>query len=225
MADEVADTQVNTEAEVATEAPEQAAEQAATEEAPSAPEVSAEAEQPVERKSLSEQAAEPDEAAVEGKEGEDVAEEAADYTDFTLPEGMGLDDVALAEFAPVAKELGLKQEGAQKLVDVIANKHQRDVAAAKVAQSEAIDKWEQEIKSNPEWKTNVLLADKAIAAIGNKDFTALANDPSVGSYPPFKEAMAWVGKLLSESNFAEGNGSEPTQSRMADRFYPGNTKK
>jgi len=224
MADEVADTQGNTEANVATEAPQEQAQETTPEqtqpEQAESKQVESESAAP-EKKSLLEQAQEADAPEGEKEDAKEVDAEAKaeEYTDFTLPEGMAADDAALAEFLPVAKELGLSQEGAQKLVDVIANREQRNAEAAEAAKNEQIDGWEQEIKSNPNWKTDVLLADKAIQAIGNEEFTALLED-SIGSYPPVKAAMAQVGKWLSESNFVESNGGESISKTPAQIMYP-----
>jgi hypothetical protein len=40
--------------------------------------------------------------------------------EFKVPEGVKPDDALIAQFKPIAKELGLKSEGAQKLVDLYA---------------------------------------------------------------------------------------------------------
>src|SRR5687767_12536146 len=53
-----------------------------------------------------------------GKEEEPKTGAPEKYEDFTLPEGIELDQAAMEGFLPVAKELNLTQEQAQKLVDL-----------------------------------------------------------------------------------------------------------
>src|SRR5215813_4406120 len=59
----------------------------------------------------------------------------ADYKDFTLPEGMTVDQDTATSFKAVVKEYGLSQEQAQKLVDMQAQ------LAAKQSQ-DLMDKWD-----------------------------------------------------------------------------------
>ena len=42
------------------------------------------------------------------------------YADFTMPEGIKIDLAAMEKFTPMAKELNLTQDQAQKLVDIQA---------------------------------------------------------------------------------------------------------
>jgi len=68
----------------------------------------------------------------------DVIPEA--YSDYTLPEGFAIDKAETEKFNGLAKDLGLSQEKAQKLVDYYAG----TVQGAQQAQAQQAQAWTQE---------------------------------------------------------------------------------
>lgn len=90
---------------------------------------------------------------------------------FVLPEGFsGLDQAAVNEFLPVAKELGLTQEQAQKMVTLHANTIK--AAADKFAsqQTEAFNAGVEEIKTayGPKYDENMGLVESLISEYGGE---------------------------------------------------------
>ena len=63
----------------------------------------------------------------EEKNGEDLkqAPETYDFKDIELPEGIQFDNALASKFEPVAKELNLTQEDANKLVNMLVE-HQKE---------------------------------------------------------------------------------------------------
>ena len=61
---------------------------------------------------------------VEGDTDDGSLDDSKVYADFTMPEGLTIDEALLAEALPIFKELGLTQEQAQKMVDFEAKKVQ-----------------------------------------------------------------------------------------------------
>jgi hypothetical protein len=107
------------------------------------------------------------------------------YADFTMPEGVELDAAALEGFMPVAKELGLSQANAQKLVDYYADQIKRQTEGA----AETAEKWYAERKAAE-------TAERIEA-----DLVALKADKEIGgqNFEPVKaQVMEFVGTLPIE---------------------------
>jgi len=87
------------------------------------------------------------------KQGEE--DKTVEYAEFKMPEGVHLDESALNEFKPVAQELGLNQEQAQKLVDLYAKNitavNQQVDEQAKAFLAERTEKWNQAIGADKDF--------------------------------------------------------------------------
>lgn len=134
--------------------------------------------------------------------------ESGEYADFTLPDGAAADEGLKAEFLPVVKELGLNQEGAQKLVDFKAKLDQR-----------ALQNWGDHVKdlrvkaqADPEigggnYTPYVAAGKQAINKFGTPEFRAMLNHYGVGNHPEMIRFLAKVGKATGETALPVGGGS------------------
>ena len=163
--------------------------------------------------------------------------------DLKAPEGYEIDPKMVEEFTPIAKELGLTNEQAQKLADVW-NKHSIESAEAPYkAYEEFRTKGREEIvkdpalgdgKDNlkPEVRTNI---SKVYDAIGDakliEAFKADMDLTGSGDRPSFVRVMNAVGKLLSEGTLVKGSGASPlgqtssgnaAKPSAAQALYPNN---
>ena len=163
--------------------------------------------------------------------------------DLKAPEGYEIDPKMVEEFTPIAKELGLTNEQAQKLADVW-NKHSIESAEAPYkAYEEFRTKGRDEIvkdpalgdgKDNlkPEVRTNI---SKVYDAIGDakliEAFKADMDLTGSGDRPSFVRVMNAVGKLLSEGTLVKGSGASPlgqtssgnaAKPSAAQALYPNN---
>lgn len=148
------------------------------------------------------------------------------YGDFKLAEGVEMDKAMLEGFLPVAKELGLSQEQAQKLVDF----QSQYVAHAQKAQQEAWDTmqadWVKAAKSDkeiggPAFNDTVGFASKAIAKFGTPELKAALDATGVGNHPEFIRVFAKIGKAMSEDKFHVSNAEAPaTPQSLAQRLFP-----
>jgi hypothetical protein len=162
--------------------------------------------------------------------------------EFSLPEGMTLDQGLLDKATPTFKELGLTNEQASKLVGIYAE----HVKAMGEGAGEAAESWYQErrtqeiaqaneaglstIKADPEIGGNQFDAvrSRVVEAVGAKgtpelrqtfDKLGLANDP---------EIVRFINRLIDytptdkgeRAGGAGGTGDAPIESRM----YPGMSK-
>lgn len=152
------------------------------------------------------------------------------YEAYKLPEGVQVDEAMLTEFNTVAKEYGLTQAQAQKLVDLQA----KTAAAGETGRAEFLeqalkaqsDKWVNEIKSDPElggakFDATVSTAVKAISTFFGDDFRQLLNDSGIGNNPALIRGMHKIGLAISEDKLViPGSDASATEDkRPADVMF------
>lgn len=157
-----------------------------------------------------------DKAPEEGGEedGDGVPEE---YADFVAPEGIELDAEAIEAFKPIAKELGLTQEQAQKLVDVQAATAQRwqDAVLEQVTQTRA--SWREAAQADSEiggekFVENLAVAKAGRDAFGDDDLKSLLDESGLGDHPAMIRFFYKVGKANSEHDFVTSGRPEKSKS-------------
>lgn len=145
--------------------------------------------------------------------------------EFKLPEGAQLDEALVGEFTPLAKELNLSQEGAQKLVDLYA----KTQGAAQKAVTEHWDnlnkEWQGKVSSDKEYggadlDKNVAIAKKAIDAFGTPELKDALNLTGVGNHPEVVRFFYRVGKAISDDKFDTGNAKTNAPRDAAKLLFP-----
>ncbi|MGQ6155336.1 peptidase [Serratia sp. IR-2025] len=174
-------------------------------------------------KTAEELAAEKDAKEKADKEAAEKAEKekkpaAPEKYEFTPPEGQELDANALAVFEPIAKELGLSQEQAQKLVDIYPQIQQQQAEAW----SKQIADWGEKVKADKEiggdkFNASVGLAQRALDQFGNPELREYLNASGLGNHPALVRFCAKVGKSMAEDSFVMPN--QGGQRSAADILY------
>ncbi|EMM3172380.1 peptidase [Serratia marcescens] len=174
-------------------------------------------------KTAEELAAEKDAKEKADKEAAEKAEkdkkpEAPEKYEFTPPEGQELDANALAVFEPVAKELGLSQEQAQKLVDIYPQIQQQQAEAW----SKQVSDWGEQVKADKEiggdkFNASVGAAQRALDQFGNPELREYLNASGLGNHPALVRFCAKVGKAMAEDTFVVPN--QGGQRSAADILY------
>lgn len=155
--------------------------------------------------------------------------------DLKPPEGMQLDEVLLGEFEPLAKELKLTNDGAQKLVETMMPKVvARVVEQQQAAWEQTLESWVGEINADKEiggdnLKATKEAAEKALARFGSKDLTAMlgyrtAENPKglgLGNHPELVRVFAKIGKAMSEDTFHNSNSNASGVKDAADVMFGG----
>lgn len=150
--------------------------------------------------------------------------------EFKAPEGMELDTAAVEAFTPLAKELGLTNEQAQKIADLYAGQMGRVMAQVQEAQATQEAAWVGEVKADPEiggakLEGNLSVAAKAIDAFGGADLRQALTVTGAGNHPAVVRAFVKIGKAISEDGFVRGNSADPGGGKSAaELFYPSQTK-
>ncbi|HDH0766789.1 TPA: peptidase [Klebsiella pneumoniae] len=151
-------------------------------------------------------------------------EGAPEKYEFTAGEGVELDTEALKDFEPVARDLNLTNEQAQKLVDaypkILAGVQQRQ-AEAWQAQTE---EWAATVKADKEiggdkLTANLGVAQRALDTFGTPELKEYLNGTGLGNHPELVKAFIKVGKAMSEDKVVTG-GHESGGSDLISAFYP-----
>ena len=173
-------------------------------------------------KSLLAEGAEAPEA---GKETTETAKVPEKYDDWKLPEGVTMDAALNERFLPVARELGLTQDTAQKLVGLYAEHVQKQNALVQQAQAEALRAARNSIQDDPNFKANLLLANRGFATVPER-FKAQFEGP-LGDQPAVFWLMTELGRRMGEDSPAGGGrgSAPPKEARTADVLFGDVVKK
>lgn len=159
----------------------------------------------------------------QGQENQTQNQGAPESYSFKPPEGTELDPVAIGAFSETAKELGLSQEAAQKVVDKmlpILAKQQLEANAALDAKYRAAFRADKELGGSEENQGKTLaLAKKVIDQFGTPELrAALAANP-LGSNPELIRAFYKIGQKISADTVVTGNAPVKSFQDAADRLY------
>ena len=145
---------------------------------------------------------------------------APESSTFTAPEGHELDSATADAFAGVAKELGLTQDAAQKVVDKMAP----HLAQRQAEQIKAVhEQWREQSTADKEFggdklAENLGLAKKAMDTFASPELKALMNQTGLGNHPEVIRMFVKAGKAISEDSFVAGKAAPPA-SGDARRLY------
>ncbi|MCM7137144.1 peptidase [Enterobacter cloacae] len=158
------------------------------------------------------------------EEKDQKQEGAPEKYEFTAGEGVELDTEALKDFEPVARELNLTNEQAQKLVDA----YPKILAGVQQRQAEAWQKqtegWAETVKADKEiggdkLTANLSAAQRALEQFGDPELKEYLDSTGLGNHPALVKAFIKVGKAMSEDKVVTG-GHESGGSDLISAFYP-----
>ena len=162
-----------------------------------------------------------DAAKAVGDQAPDAPKGAPEKYEFKPVEGRELDSETMSTFAEVAKEAGLTQDAAQKILDRMAPQ----MAQRQQAQIEAIrSEWVEASKTDSEFggdkiAENLATAKKALDQFGTPELRALLNESGLGNHPEIIRLMYRAGKAISEDTYvgrAASVGGKPAPKSFAD---------
>ncbi len=162
----------------------------------------------------------PESASSDGSDAKSPDAKPLEYGEFSVPDGMEVNEDLLAGFREIGVDSELPQEQAQKLIDLYTGDLQRQ---AKLVEEQQ-EAWEAEIKSDPDHEQILGKAKKALDTLlgDSEQDTAtrqLLQDTPLGSHPGLIRLLAKVGTLVAEDGFVEGGKRSPEPRSLADRIY------
>ena len=173
--------------------------------------------------------ADSDEKADDSSDKSDKKDEktgAPDDYDFKAPEGFGeLDPEAMEQFTPVAKELDLTQEQAQKVVNLYGDLTNKAVVSQQKAWADQLKSWKEEATNDTEiggqaFQTNVIDANRAIDVFGNEELREVMDSTGMGNNVEVIRLLSKVGAALKDDNVVFGKGTGDQSKSPESIMYP-----
>ena len=149
--------------------------------------------------------------------------------EIKAPEGMTVDQGLLDTVTPIFKELGISQEGAQKLADAYAPQVSKMLESQK---QEAINGFQ---KMVTEWKDQTTKdlgangakelahAAKFIDRFGGTELRQVLNETGLGNHPIMVKAFIAAGKAIANDSFPDSSNkgkSLDTEDAKAATLFP-----
>ncbi|EJI6850243.1 peptidase [Salmonella enterica] len=158
-----------------------------------------------------------------GEEKEQKQEGAPEKYDFKPAEGQELDAAALEQFEPIARELNLTNEQAQKMVDLYGTKIMPMVQQQQAeAWQKTTEQWAADVKADKEiggdkLTGNLSAAQRALAQFGTPELKEYLEGTGLGNHPELVKAFIKIGKAMSEDGMVDG--SNQGQRSAAEVLY------
>jgi hypothetical protein len=144
--------------------------------------------------------------------------------DFKFEDGVQVDGEAVGEFEGIAKELGLKQDQAQKVADLGAKMAQK-WQAQQVEQIQKVQsEWANQARTDKEFGgdtlgQNLSVAKQALDTFATPELKQLLNESGLGNHPEVIRVFYRVGKSVSEDRFVSGSKAS-SAADPAKRLFP-----
>lgn len=166
------------------------------------------------------------EAKPEDKPQDDKPAGPPEKYEFRQPDGVSLNDKVIEAYSEVAKELGLPQEAAQKVIDKVGP------AMAQLAadqQKALVNGWIEQSKADKEFgganlKDSLVIANRAINQFASPALKELLGKSGLAEHPEVIRLFTQVGKSISEDKvIVSGNTSTAAAAGAKDAaksLYP-----
>jgi hypothetical protein len=155
---------------------------------------------------------------------DDTPKGAPDKYDLKMPDGTALDEAALADLEPVARELNLTNEQAQKLAETYANRMQQDLQRQQENWKRTTEEWVGAIKADKEiggqnFDVSVRHAQAALNKFGSAELRAQMDATGMGNHPELVRVFARIGKAMAEDTFVQSS-RDGVQADPAKKLFP-----
>lgn len=140
--------------------------------------------------------------------------------DLKTPEGVNFDDKVMESFKPVAQELNLSNEHAQKLVDFQAEQVRQQETAYQEQLKEQVSSWKQTQANDKNYQANVQLAGRGVDVIGEEAYNQL-REMQLEWNPVIFNMLKSIGQSVSEGTL--NVGGQPAHT-AANTMYPAMAK-
>ncbi|EAW6820244.1 peptidase [Salmonella enterica subsp. enterica serovar Typhimurium] len=158
-----------------------------------------------------------------GENKEQKQEGAPEKYEFKPSEGQELDTGALEQFEPIARELNLTNEQAQKMVDLYGTKIMPMVQQQQAeAWQKTTEQWAADVKADKDiggdkLTANLSAAQRALAQFGTPELKEYLEGTGLGNHPELVKTFIKIGKAMSEDGMVDG--SNQGQRSAAEVLY------
>ncbi len=142
--------------------------------------------------------------------------------EFSAPEGKQYDAASLDAFSEAAREAGLSQDAAQKLLTKMAPAL---VDSQTSALGKACQDWANASTADAEFggeklSENLAIAKRGLDTFGSPELSKLLNESGLGNHPEIIRAFYRAGKAISEDKVVTGSASvTPSAKSIAATLY------
>ncbi len=164
-----------------------------------------------------------DKPADKSDDKEQKPEGAPEKYEFKPAEGQELDTSALEQFEPIARELNLTNEQAQKMVDLYGTKIMPMVQQQQAeAWQKTTEQWAADVKADKEiggdkLTANLSSAQRALDLFGSPALKEYLEGTGLGNHPELVKTFIKIGKAMSEDGMVDG--SNQGQRSAAEVLY------
>lgn len=165
-----------------------------------------------------------DKGQTDNKDGK--AQGAPEKYELKAPEGFTFDEKTIADFEPVARELNLTNEQAQKIAEWDAKRMAEITQRQQEQWGQTTAKWVDDVKADPEiggenLDTSVRHAQAALKKFGTPTLKAQMDATGMGNHPELVRVFARIGKAMAEDTFVSSSVSGDGQMDPAKKLFPG----
>ena len=128
--------------------------------------------------------------------------------EFTAGKDQELDKEAVAAFEPVAREIGLSNEQAQKIVDVYGSTIMPQLVKQQAdAWQKQVTDWAESVQADKDLSSveSIGNAQKAMEQFGTPELKEYLNETGLGNHPELIRIFSRIGKAMSEDGFVSGS--------------------
>ena len=161
------------------------------------------------------------------KSDEKDSKEVPEKYEFEVDDDEPITDEHLDKIAQYAKEQGLSQEAAQKMVDM-QSESLKAYDEAKTAEFEAAkENWFEEAKTDKEiggdeFAKNAELAKRVVQKFGTEKFADDLNTLGFGNHPELLRIFTRIGRAMSEDTLVHGNKLPAKEMSTEEDLYGSN---
>jgi hypothetical protein len=155
-----------------------------------------------------------------------AAEKAPEKYEFKVPEGMTLNQAMVDKFTPIAKELNLSQEKAQKLVDMYSGfvKSNADEQAATFTKFVEDLKAETIKELGANYKQELSYAAKARDRFASPELIEKLNASGLSNDKDMVKLFITIGKVVSEDKGVDGKSAPAGGKSAGEVLFPSANK-
>jgi len=149
--------------------------------------------------------------------------------EFSMPEGVELDEATAADFSLIAKDASLTQVQADKFVSIYQKAQADGLEAQQTAWQDQLASWRDEASSDPDiggakFQENIGLAKKGLDVFGNEKLKEALNTSGMGNHPEVIRMLTKIGTAVSDDSFVFGKNNPQVKKSHADLLFPNQGK-
>lgn len=131
-----------------------------------------------------------------------------------MPDGAAVDEKEMAKYKELAKDLNLKAEDAQRILDFEAERLSAGAAAAAAA-------WQEQVKQEHGDKLPVVMATcaRAMDKLGGTELRDLLDQTGLGNHPIMVNAFYKMGLQMKEDTSVSSSGTAKDDVTLQEALY------